>query len=128
MSLPAPARTPLRYDPASARGVRTMHVLRWEQRLDGPFSETAVRQKLEALGYQPRPGSNPSGTIVSARVHQRERAAAVLAGLLKVTMENQAVILTAGDIVFVPAGVPRRIEAVGTSAVVCVEAVNRFLD
>lgn len=128
MSLTVPARTPLRYDPANVRGVSTMHVLRWDQRLDGPFSDTAVRQKLEALGYQPKPRSNPSGTIVSARVHQRGRAAAVLAGLLKVTMENQAVILTAGDIVFIPARVPRRIEAVGTSAVVCVEAVNRFLD
>jgi mannose-6-phosphate isomerase-like protein (cupin superfamily) len=104
-----------------------MHVLRWDQRLDGPFTDTAVQQKLGALGYDPLPRSNPAGAIVSARVHHRARAAAVLAGLLKVTMADQSVILTAGDIVFVPGGVPRRIEAVGTSPVLCLEAVNRSI-
>ena len=102
-------------------------MLRWDQRLDGPFTDTAVQQKLDALGYDPLPRSNPAGAIVSVRVHHCARAAAVLAGLLKVTMADQSVILTAGDIVFVPGGVPRRIEAVGTSPVLCLEAVNRSI-
>ena len=128
MSLSAPPHGSLNRRPAPSRGAQTMYVLRWDQRLDGPFTETAVQQKLEALGYDPRPRSNPAGAIVSARVHHRERAAAVIAGLLQVTMDDQSVILTAGDIVCIPAGVPRRIEAVGTSAVVCVEAINRSLE
>jgi len=123
MSLSAPARAPL-----SGRPIRTMYVLRWDQRLDGPFTETAIQQKLEGLGYEVRPRAKSADAIVSARVHPRERAAAVLAGLLKVTMDNESVILTAGDIVFIPANASRRIEAVGTSAVICVEAVNRSID
>ncbi len=108
-------------------GARRMYVLRWDQRLDGLFTETAVQQKLEALGYEPLPRSNPAGAIVSARVHPCGRAAAVLAGLVKVTIDEESVILTAGDIVFVPSGAARRIEAVGTSPVLCIEAVNRSL-
>ena len=127
MSLSA-THGPLNRRAAHSRSARKIHVLRWDPRLDGPFTESAVQHKLEALGYEPRPRSNPADAIVSARIHQRDRAAAVVAGMLKVTMDNQSVILTAGDIVFVPAGAPRRIEAVGTSAVICVEAVNRSLD
>jgi mannose-6-phosphate isomerase-like protein (cupin superfamily) len=128
MSLSTPTRAALSRRTPRPDGARKMYVLRWDQRLDGLFTETAVQQKLEALGYEPLPRSNPAGAIVSARVHRRERAAAVLAGLLKVTIDDQSVILTAGDIVFVPSGAPRRIEAVGTSPVLCLEAVNRSID
>jgi quercetin dioxygenase-like cupin family protein len=44
---------------------------------------------------------------------------------LKVTIDGESAILTAGDIVFVPAGAARRVETVGTSPVHCLEAVLR---
>jgi len=101
-----------------------MQIDRWDQRRDGPFTEGALQHKLKALGYDPLPRSNPAGAIVSARVHHRERAEAVIAGLLKVTIDEESVILTAGDIVFVPSGAARRIEPVGSSPVLCMEAVS----
>ena len=105
-----------------------MHIDRWDQRRDGPFSETALRHKLKSLGYEPLPRSNPGGAIASARVHHRERAEAVVAGLIKVTIDGESAILTAGDIVFIAGGAPRRVEPVGTSPVLCVEAVFRSTD
>ena len=102
-----------------------MRVNRWDARRDGPLTEAAIQQKLENLGYDPLPGSHPTGAIASARVHHRERAEAVIAGLLKVTIDGESVILTAGDIVFVPRCAARRIEPVGSAPILCIEAVCR---
>jgi mannose-6-phosphate isomerase-like protein (cupin superfamily) len=103
-----------------------MRIERWDVGRDGPLSEAALQHKVEALGYEPLPRPNPAGAIVSARIHPRERAEAVVAGLIKVTIEDESVILTAGDIVFIPGGAARRVEAVGTSPVYCLEAVMRI--
>ena len=102
-----------------------MRVNRWDDRRDGPLTDAAIQQKLKNLGYDPLPGSNPSGAIASARVHHRERAEAVIAGLLKVTIDDESVILTAGDLVVVPRCAARRIEPVGSAPVLCIEAVSR---
>jgi mannose-6-phosphate isomerase-like protein (cupin superfamily) len=101
-----------------------MRVERWDTHVDGQLSEQALQHKLRALGYQPLTRANPAGPIASPRVHRCDRVAAVLAGLLKVTLEGESVILAAGDLVFVPAGAARRVETVGTSPVQCVEAVR----
>jgi mannose-6-phosphate isomerase-like protein (cupin superfamily) len=114
--------------PAAARAsglTLLMRVERWDTHRDGALSEHALRHKLRALGYDPLPRPHPAGAIASARVHRRDRLAAVLAGLLKVTIDGESVILTAGDLVFIPAGAPRRVDAVGTSPVHCLEAVRR---
>ena len=102
-----------------------MRIERWDIRRDGPLTEAAVQHKVEALGYEPLPRPNPAGAIVSARIHPHERAEAVLAGLIKVTIDDESAILTAGDIVFIPGGATRRVEVVGTSPVFCLEAVMR---
>lgn len=102
-----------------------MRVNPWDQHSDGPLSEAAVQRKLRRLGYDPFPRSNPTGVIVSARIHNCERAAAVVAGLLKVTIDAETVILTAGDIVSIPRGAQSRIEPIGNAPVVCIEAVSR---
>jgi mannose-6-phosphate isomerase-like protein (cupin superfamily) len=103
-----------------------IQVDRWDERRDGALSEAAIQRKLKTLGYDPLPRSNPAGAIVSARIHHRDRAEAVIAGLLKVTIDDQSVILTAGDIVLVPKGAARRVEPVGSAPVLCIEAVGRI--
>ena len=102
-----------------------MRIQRWDAHRDGTLTEGALQRKLKALGYDPLPRPNPAGAIASARVHRRDRLEAVLAGLLKVTIDGESAILTAGDIVFIPAGAARRVETVGTSPVHCLEAVLR---
>ena len=102
-----------------------MRIDRWDAHHDGVLTERALQQKLKTLGYDPLPRPNTSGAIASARVHRRDRVEAVLAGLLKVSIDGESAILTAGDMVFIPAGAARRVEAVGTSPVHCLEAVLR---
>jgi ethanolamine utilization protein EutQ (cupin superfamily) len=52
-----------------------------------------------------------------------ERIEAVVNGLIKVSIDGEAAILTAGDVVYVPRGAVRRVEVVGTNSARCLEAV-----
>ena len=104
-----------------------VRIERWDAHHDGALTENALHRKLKSFGYEPLPGPNPAGAIASARIHRCDRLEAVLAGLLKVTIDGESAILTAGDIAFIPAGAARRIEPVGTSPVQCLEAVLRTI-
>lgn len=105
---------------------QALQVERWNVRRDGPVTEQGLEDKIRTLGYHLLPILDPHGALVSARVHPFDRAVAVLAGLLKITIERESVILTAGDIAFVPGGCTRRVEPMGTSPLLCVEAVCRL--
>ena len=123
MSVSTPPR-PLFARPASDDAVsRRLQVERWDVHRDGPVTEQALEDKIRALGYRLLPLFDPQGAIVSARVHPLDRAVAVLAGLLKITIEGESAILTVGDIALVPADCTRRVEPLGTSPILCVEAV-----
>lgn len=100
-----------------------MRIERWDVRRDGALSEPALQHKLRALGYAATRRVYPPGAVVSAQTDARERIQAVARGLIKVTIDGESAILTAGDIVFVPRGAVRRIEVIGTAAAHCLEAV-----
>jgi quercetin dioxygenase-like cupin family protein len=100
-----------------------MRIERWDPRRDGPFNEAALRQKIEARGYRVSERTYPPGAIAAAQSVDEERLDAVASGLLKVTLDGESAILTAGDMVYVPRGAVRRVEVVGTSPVYCLEAV-----
>lgn len=102
-----------------------MRIERWDVRRDGPLSQAALEQKLRALGYEPMLRTYPAGAIAAAQTDTRERTEGVVSGLIKVTIDGESAILTAGDIVFVPRGAARRLEVVGTSPAHCLEAVFR---
>lgn len=119
-----------RWDTGAAGRLRAsmmllMRIDRWDVRRDGVLSEAALLQKLEALGYQAVSRNYPAGAIVSAQTDARERIQAVARGLIKVTIDGESAILTAGDVVFVPRGAVRRVEVIGSSAAQCIEAVYR---
>jgi quercetin dioxygenase-like cupin family protein len=105
--------------------VPLLRIERWDPRRDGPLSEVALRQKIEARGYTATPRQYPAGAVAAAQAAEHERIDAVVSGLLKVTLDGESAILTAGDVVFVPRGAVRRVEVVGTSPVHCLEAVYR---
>ena len=102
-----------------------MRIERWDVRRDGPLSQPALEHKLRALGYEPVLRTYPAGAIAAAQADSRERTDAVVSGLIKVTIDGESAILTAGDIVFVPRGAARRLEVVGTATSYCLEAVFR---
>ena len=102
-----------------------MRIERWDVRRDGPLSQAALEHKLRALQYDPVLRTYPAGAIAAAQADARERVDAVVSGLIKVTIDGESAILTAGDIVFVPRGAARRLEVVGTSPAHCLEAISR---
>jgi hypothetical protein len=100
-----------------------MRIERWDVRRDGPLSEPALAQKIEALGYTPAPRDYRSGDISPTECENRERVQAVVHGLIKITIDGESAILGAGDIAFVPRGGVRRVEVIGAASVRCLEAV-----
>lgn len=102
-----------------------MRIDRWDPRRDGPVSEAALRQKVEACGYEVSTFAWPAGTVVAAQPQDRERVDAVVAGILKITLDGESAILTAGDMVYVPRGAVRRVEVVGAFTAHCLDAVYR---
>jgi mannose-6-phosphate isomerase-like protein (cupin superfamily) len=102
-----------------------MRIERWEVRSDGPLNEGTLRQKLDALGYGAAVVLDPVEAVGTARAEGSERVEAVVSGLIKVTINGESAILTAGDVVFVPRGAVRRVEAVGVSAASSIRAVYR---
>jgi quercetin dioxygenase-like cupin family protein len=103
-----------------------MRIERWDARRDGPLNEVALRQKLEARGFSVSARTFPGGAVAAAQADSRDRVQAVVSGLLKVTIDGESAILTAGDMVFVPRGAVRRVEVVGLAPVRFFEAIERI--
>ncbi len=102
-----------------------MRIERWDARRDGPLSEAALVQKLESRGYQVEKRQYPAGTVAAGQAAAGEGIQAVVSGLLKVTIDGESAILTAGDLVFVPRGALRRLEVLGPSPALCLEGDAR---
>jgi quercetin dioxygenase-like cupin family protein len=100
-----------------------MRIERWDPRRDGPVTEAALRRKVQSCGYEVSSFAWPAGTVVPAQANDRERLDAVVAGIVKVTLDGESAILTAGDIVYVPRGAIRRVEVVGSATAHCLDAI-----
>lgn len=94
----------------------------WDVRLDGPLSEAALQLKIETLGYEVAARVYPAGRATEASSDPRGMITAVVRGVVKLTMNGDPELLTAGDLVYVPAGVSRRLEVVGPATALCLEA------
>lgn len=99
-----------------------LRIERWDPSEDGPLTEAALRRKFEfdegsvaRRTYQP-------GAVLPDESVSSDRVEAVIAGLLRITIDGASAILAAGDAVFVPRGSMRRIEVVGAMPVVSLEA------
>lgn len=103
--------------------VQVMRIERWDPRRDGALSEAALRLKLETRGYEVSTCHWPAGTTVGPEIHPRERIDAVISGLVRITIDEESAILTAGDLVFVPRGAVRSVQVVGASPAQSFDAV-----
>jgi quercetin dioxygenase-like cupin family protein len=100
-----------------------MRIKRWDARRDGPVTEAALRTKVESIGYQVSRFAWPAGTVVPPQTLDKERVDAVVTGIVRITLDGESAILTAGDMVFVPRGAVRRVEVVGSFPAHCLDAV-----
>ena len=105
------------------RMLACMRIDRWDLRRDGPVTESSLRQKVASRGYEVSTFAWPAGTVVPAQTQHQERVDAVVTGVVKITLDGESAILTAGDIVYVPRGSIRRVEVVGAHTAHCIDAV-----
>jgi len=99
-----------------------LRIDRWDPRREGPFTQDALRRKVQACGYEVCTQAWPAGTIVPAQTQPCERVDAVLAGMVRITLDDESAIRTAGDMVYVPRGAVRQVEVVGSETAHCLDA------
>ena len=99
-----------------------MRIDRWDSRRDGPVTEAALRHKVDAIGYQVSKCVWAAGTVVPPETPDDERVDALVSGIVKITIDGETAILTAGDIVYVPRGAVRKVEVIGVSTAHCLRA------
>ncbi len=101
-----------------------MEVGRWDKQADGPLSESALRQRLEALGYEVSFYVYPPGTAFPSHTHGVDKIDAVLSGHFRLSMNGESVVLGPGEWLAVPSGVVHSAEVVGDRTVVSLDAVR----
>jgi len=99
---------------------------RWDPRRDGPLTEASLQRKIERLGFEVTTRTYPAGVALTTTADPRYGIEGVVRGLVKLTIDGEPAILTAGDIAFVPRGAVRRVEVVGSSTALCLEAFQRL--
>jgi quercetin dioxygenase-like cupin family protein len=101
-----------------------MAVHRWNATIDGPFSETALRRKLEAAGYMVARYTYPAGTTFPDHVHDIDKIDAVAKGRFRLVVAGHLAMLGPGDWIEVPRGVRHSATVVGDEAVVSLDAIK----
>jgi mannose-6-phosphate isomerase-like protein (cupin superfamily) len=110
------------YDEPHGTGMTATRIVRWDAGKDGPLSETTLERKIHALGFEVEARTYPAGIAQDARPQGVDTITAVLQGLVKLTVDGEPSMLTAGDIAVIPRQAVRRVEAVGPSTALCLEA------
>ena len=101
-----------------------MSVHRWNEALDGAFTEAALRAKLESLGYRVARYVYAPGTVFPDHKHDVEKADAVVAGRFRLIIGGHVVVLRAGEWVIIPAGVMHSAAVIGDEPVVTLDAIK----
>jgi quercetin dioxygenase-like cupin family protein len=101
-----------------------MPVHRWNETIDGPFSESALRRKLEAAGYIVARYTYPPGTSFPDHVHDVDKIDAVIAGRFRLVVAGHLAMLGRGEWVEVPRRVRHSAVVVGDEPVVSLDAVK----
>ena len=107
-------------------GMTLARIERWDVRCDGPLSEGALQRKIEALGFTVKARIYPAGAGTPAPAEDLHRIIGVVRGLVRLTIDDEQISLTAGDLAFIPRGAVRGVELVGQTPALCLEAVQRF--
>lgn len=103
----------------------TIRVIPWDIERDGPLTESALRDLLEARGYRVSRYVYPPGTTFPDHSHAEDKIDAVLSGRFRMTMGSEEIVLERGDRLEVPRGVTHSAEVVGDDPVVSLDATRR---
>ena len=101
-----------------------MRVRHWNDSLDGPLSEAAMRRKLSDAGYIVSRYTYSPGTSFPEHTHAMDKIDAVVSGRFRMVVAGHFVILGPGDWVEVPRGVHHTAAVIGDQPVVSLDAVR----
>jgi quercetin dioxygenase-like cupin family protein len=99
-----------------------MKVEHWDQARWGELNEKNMRAKLESEGFQVTRYVYPPGTVFPDHSHSIDKKDSVISGRFKITVEGQAFLLQAGDVIEVKAGTVHQAEVIGSEPVVSLDA------
>ena len=97
----------------------------WDAALDGPFSESALRRKLEGQGYRVARYIYPPGTEFPDHTHEVDKVDAVVSGRFQLVVAGRVAVLGPGDWIAVPRGVRHSAAVIGTEPVISLDAIKR---
>lgn len=101
-----------------------MPVQRWNEAIDGAFSETALRGKLEAQGYRVARSVYAPGTVFPDHTHGVDKVDAVVSGRFRLVIGGHVAVLGAGEWVSIPAGAMHSAAVIGEEPVVTLDAIR----
>jgi len=101
-----------------------MRVRHWNDTVDGPFSEEALRRRLESAGYLVSRYTYAPGTSFPEHSHKIDKIDAVVSGRFRMVVAGHFAILGPGDWVEVPRGVHHTAAVVGDEPVVSLDGLR----
>jgi quercetin dioxygenase-like cupin family protein len=100
-----------------------MAVQRWNP-ADGPVTERALREKIEALGYRIARYVYQPGTVFPDHAHGVDKLDAVVSGRFRLVIGGHLAVLGPGDWVAIPRGAIHSAAVIGDQPVVSLDAVK----
>jgi quercetin dioxygenase-like cupin family protein len=100
-------------------------VHRWNETIDGPCSEAALRRKLESAGYLVARYTYSPGTTFPDHVHDVDRIDAVVSGRCRMVVAGHLAVLGPGDWVEIQRGVRHSVSVLGDEPVISLDAIRR---
>ncbi|MGE3274047.1 MAG: cupin domain-containing protein [Vicinamibacterales bacterium] len=101
-----------------------MAVHHWNDAVDGPFSEVALRHKLEGRGYKVARYTYEPGTVFPDHTHGVDKIDAVVSGRFRLVIGGHLAVLGPGDWIEVPRGVVHNASVMGDDPVVSLDAIR----
>lgn len=106
------------------RGKAAIEPIRWQTDKDGPLTEAALKRKIECLGYSVTRYVYQAGVYFPDHSHGVDKMDGVISGRFRMVVGGQEIVLEAGDMLAVPAGVVHSAEVVGDGPVVSLDGVR----
>lgn len=91
---------------------------------DGPMSETALRAKLESLGYRVARYVYEPGTVFPDHKHDVDKIDAVVSGRFRLVVRGHMKVLGPGEWIVIPRGTTHNAVVMGDEPVISLDAAK----
>ncbi len=100
-----------------------MPIDHWNEKVDGPLTEEAMRRKMEKMDCVVHRYVYPPGTHFPPHTHEMDKMDGVISGHFRLQMGDHRLVLEAGDMLTIRRGELHSAEVVGNEAVVSLDGI-----